>query len=881
FAIKPPKVDGWIGRRAQLRPDEGLLKTINATEESLTKAQLKIMEIAPPLIDLYSLLSSLPGSYAVKRSVQAPLQQWGRAFFHITRKRPSARKGGAFLPPSQDNTLAQAARVAAAASAAIATEAQNLRRFRFPPEQTVASFPQTPLFDGIQVGQGGRVGRGRRSGRSRSQRHNAWLQGGRRYVYLNPDPLASHKDDSKPRSKSVSKPASMFQSSLYGGSTAPMGVASRLKNFASHWTSVTDDVWVLKTVSEVFLHLPLSVSACLSCISNRLPFVFKFARIACATTREDALHNGGSAFWNSITMNDDVVTGGHKLVHSPVNKHTRPEITVTLPDKETVARSLNFDNLATETHLHQIHFRALRKLRSNAAYKAVAGLDTTSTRKTRASATSKVAPGQRSPSFYARFTERISPAKSPPKVATKTSSLASTVFGFFHTRNTPNGKSLEPQPEPPIQQSQEQSRQDIPDQCEQDSVPNTCDQEPERERSGFPVEQPEGSDPDSSADTRHLTDEAISRRPEPIDGVEGTNDPSEVLDVDPGGETQCTVKEDDSNGTTDVRADGDFHVIGETVLDLPTGTVSQHSQPHPIHTGAVITDSTGTTDARDQLTAEEVGQFPRGQQTKQRTARRGDQTNALPNQNPIETTAITGYHGTDITAIRVTTATTRVCALRLEALETDREKQEFIRSIDGSQETSNAELKEIKQMIIDQKEVVNKAYSNGRPPPTRFPNNSGNPQFSNAQNRPTNATPSFPRLTNDTNNSPTQPSIICNFCGHRGHIQSNCRSYQRQQLEQAQPPICYFAGTSAINLIIALSSEAPIGPTYQAPLKTSETRRKRLHMLGKVTLPVGYGESILQQEFIITRGISEDCILGWDAIQKQAFKLDGETKSIY
>ncbi|KAK4045425.1 hypothetical protein OUZ56_033032 [Daphnia magna] len=431
-------------------------------------------------------------------------------------------------------------------------------------------------------------------------------------------------------------------------------------------------------------------------------------------------------------MNDDVVTGGHKLVHSPVNKHTRPEITVTLPDKETVARSLNFDNLATETHLHQIHFRAettaeaisrsvslvlnpkvhpnnsqLRKLRSNAAYKAVAGLDTTSTRKTRASATSKVAPGQRSPSFYARFTERISPAKSPPKVATKTSSLASTVFGFFHTRNTPNGKSLEPQPEPPIQQSQEQSRQDIPDQCEQDSVPNTCDQEPERERSGFPVEQPEGSDPDSSADTRHLTDEAISRRPEPIDGVEGTNDPSEVLDVDPGGETQCTVKEDDSNGTTDVRADGDFHVIGETVLDLPTGTVSQqgylginpelweyiqtrrgsilpsfarsgrpihsfegsitglstnipgrHSQPHPIHTGAVITDSTGTTDARDQLTAEEVGQFPRGQQTKQRTARRGDQTNALPNQNPIETTAITGYHGTDITAIRVTTAST-------------------------------------------------------------------------------------------------------------------------------------------------------------------------------------------------------------------------------
>ncbi|KZS03389.1 Uncharacterized protein APZ42_033856 [Daphnia magna] len=263
-------------------------------------------------------------------------------------------------------------------------------------------------------------------------------------------------------------------------------------------------------------------------------------------------------------MNDDVVTGGHKLVHSPVNKHSRPEITVTLPDQETVAQSLDFDILATETQFApdtlqsgrtlettaeaisrsaspvlnpKVHPNSsqLRKLRLKAAYKAVAVLDTISSRKTRVSATSEVASGKRSPSFFARFAERISPAKSPPRVATKTSSLASTVLGFFHTRNTPNGKSLEPEPEPPIQQSQERSRQDIPDQGEQAFVPYTCDQEHEGERSGFPVERPEGSDPDNSADTGHLTDEAISRRPEPIDGVEKTNDPTEVLDVDPGG----------------------------------------------------------------------------------------------------------------------------------------------------------------------------------------------------------------------------------------------------------------------------------------------------------------------------------------------------------
>ncbi|KZS03978.1 Uncharacterized protein APZ42_033176 [Daphnia magna] len=218
---------------------------------------------------------------------------------------------------------------------------------------------------------------------------------------------------------------------------------------------------------------------------------------------------------------------------------------------ETVARSLDFDNLTTETQFApdtlqsgrilettaeaisrsdspvlnpKVHPKnsQLRKLRSNAAYKAVAGLDTTPSRKTRARATSE--------------------------------------------------------PEPPIQQSQEQSRQDIPDLGEQASVPNTCDQEPEGERSGFPVERSEGSDPDNLADTGHPTDEAISRRPESIDGVEGTHDLAEVLDVDPRGETQCTVEEDDSNGTTDVRAESDFHVVCETVLDLPAGTVSQHNQ---------------------------------------------------------------------------------------------------------------------------------------------------------------------------------------------------------------------------------------------------------------------------------------------------------------
>jgi hypothetical protein len=56
---------------------------------------------------------------------------------------------------------------------------------------------------------------------------------------------------------------------------------------------------------------------------------------------------------------------------------------------------------------------------------------------------------------------------------------------------------------------------------------------------------------------------------------------------------------------------------------------------------------------------------------------------------------------------------------------------------------------------------------------------------------------------------------------------------------------------------------------------------KKLNTLGKVTLPIQYGKSMLMQEFIITDGISEECILGWDAIRKHGFTIDGETNSIY
>ncbi|EFX61906.1 hypothetical protein DAPPUDRAFT_120782 [Daphnia pulex] len=86
FSLMPSKLDAWISRWSK---DKGVLKSVSAREEALVRTQLKIMDIGPPLIDLYSRLATLEEATAssLRRSVQAALQQWGRAFAHISKKR--------------------------------------------------------------------------------------------------------------------------------------------------------------------------------------------------------------------------------------------------------------------------------------------------------------------------------------------------------------------------------------------------------------------------------------------------------------------------------------------------------------------------------------------------------------------------------------------------------------------------------------------------------------------------------------------------------------------------------------------------------------------------------------------------------------------------
>lgn len=51
FSIKPPTLDGFMLRHAM---DKDRVKAVNASEEALIQTQLKIMDVAPPLFDLYA-----------------------------------------------------------------------------------------------------------------------------------------------------------------------------------------------------------------------------------------------------------------------------------------------------------------------------------------------------------------------------------------------------------------------------------------------------------------------------------------------------------------------------------------------------------------------------------------------------------------------------------------------------------------------------------------------------------------------------------------------------------------------------------------------------------------------------------------------------------
>ncbi|EFX71953.1 hypothetical protein DAPPUDRAFT_111202 [Daphnia pulex] len=91
FSVKPPKLDGDMHRRAK---DKGKLKAI--------------MDVGPPLIDLYTRILSLGEGKTEKKAqelVQDALRQWARAYHHITKQR--RRAVIALVEPSFDFLTAE------------------------------------------------------------------------------------------------------------------------------------------------------------------------------------------------------------------------------------------------------------------------------------------------------------------------------------------------------------------------------------------------------------------------------------------------------------------------------------------------------------------------------------------------------------------------------------------------------------------------------------------------------------------------------------------------------------------------------------------------------------------------------------------------------
>ncbi len=71
--------------------------------------------------------------------------------------------------------------------------------------------------------------------------------------------------------------------------------------------------------------------------------------------------------------------------------------------------------------------------------------------------------------------------------------------------------------------------------------------------------------------------------------------------------------------------------------------------------------------------------------------------------------------------------------------------------------------------------------------------------------------------------------------------------------------------------LICTESDVDLYDIHNKPLLTK----------GIITLPIIYGNDVLHQEFIVTNGISESCVLGQDAAIKHEFIFDGGKKTIF
>ena len=64
-------------------------------------------------------------------------------------------------------------------------------------------------------------------------------------------------------------------------------------------------------------------------------------------------------------------------------------------------------------------------------------------------------------------------------------------------------------------------------------------------------------------------------------------------------------------------------------------------------------------------------------------------------------------------------------------------------------------------------------------------------------------------------------------------------------------------------------------------LCTVANAEREIRTLGEIILPVIYGNHTLEQNFVISDEIKDACILGWDAIKRHGFILNGANQTIF
>jgi hypothetical protein len=241
-----------------------MLKEVQTKDEALTKIQLKIMDIAPPLIELAARVRSFsigqteepsPMEARIRRTIKASLQQWSQAYANITKLRREAyvKKVEPHLEFLLEEKIAFAE--GNEAQERLFTDVFLSRKLK----EAQNDVTLNAADKAIAASDPASLGRGRRKPNFRPARHGQAAgqpfesrrsEGfrdfgfqGKKNGFQRPKNNFSNDRRYMPRFSFSNSPSLPVIS-------PPPSTGGRLRLFASLLASITDDPWVLDTISN-------------------------------------------------------------------------------------------------------------------------------------------------------------------------------------------------------------------------------------------------------------------------------------------------------------------------------------------------------------------------------------------------------------------------------------------------------------------------------------------------------------------------------------------------------------------------------------------------------------------------------------------------------